>query len=179
MIRRFGEHIPRLGQQVWVAPEATVIGRVELGDQASVWPQTVIRGDVHWIQIGARSNIQDGCVIHVTTDTHPTILEEDVTVGHSVTLHGCTLKRGCLIGIGAVVMDQAVVGEGALVAAGALVTPRTVIPPHTLAVGSPARVKRPLSEAEREHVALHADRYVKLAARYLTGEADEVVPNAL
>ncbi|MFT5429945.1 MAG: carbonic anhydrase/acetyltransferase-like protein (isoleucine patch superfamily) [Myxococcota bacterium] len=176
MIHRFGEHFPTLGDNVFVADDATIIGRVEIGAQSSVWFQTVIRGDVHWIRIGERSNIQDGCVIHVTTDTHPTIIEDDVTVGHSVTLHGCTLKRGCLIGIGSVVMDEAVIGEGALVAAGSLVTPRTLIPPHTLAVGSPAKPKRLLTEAERADVADHADRYVTLAARYLNGDAEPVTP---
>lgn len=167
MILSFEGNEPHLAPDVFVAPDAAVIGRVEVGPQSSVWFQTVIRGDVHWIRIGARTNIQDRCVIHVTTDTHPTIVGDDVTVGHSVTLHGCTLEAGCLIGIGSVIMDEAVVGEGALVAAGSLVTPRTVIAPHTLAIGRPARSKRPLTADERAHLALHADRYVGLSRRYL------------
>ena len=167
MIQPFEGHSPALADGVFVAPDARVIGRVEIGAQSSVWFQTVVRGDVHWIRIGARSNVQDRCVIHVTTDTHPTILEDDVTVAHSVTLHGCTLERGCLVGIGAIVMDEAVVGEGALVAAGSLVTPGTVIPPGMLALGSPCKARRPLTEAERAHVAMLSGRYVALAARYL------------
>jgi carbonic anhydrase/acetyltransferase-like protein (isoleucine patch superfamily) len=162
----FDEHHPTLAPDVFVAPDATVIGRVEIGAQSSIWFQSVVRGDVHWIKIGQRSNIQDRSVIHVTTDLYPTIIGDDVTVGHSVTLHGCTLEDGCLVGIGSIVMDQAVVGAGALIAAGSLVTPRTVIPPNTLAVGSPCRPKRLLTDAEREHLALHGPRYVQLAAKY-------------
>ena len=168
MILPFAGHEPTLDETVFVAPDATVIGRVELGPQSSVWFQTVIRGDVHWIRIGARTNIQDRCVIHVTTDTHPTIIEDDVTVGHSVTLHGCTLRSGCLVGIGSVVMDRAVIGAGSLVAAGSLVTPGTHIPEGVLAVGSPCRVKRPLRGDEQEHLRAHASRYVELSRRYLS-----------
>jgi len=170
VIRPFGDASPVLAPDVFVAPSADVIGRVELGAQSSVWFQTVIRGDVHWIRIGARTNIQDRCVIHVTGGHHPTVLEDDVTIGHSVTLHGCIVRRGALVGIGSVVLDEAEIGEGALIGAGSLVTPRTVIPPHTLALGSPARVRRPLTDEERRHLAEHAPRYVTLAASYLASE---------
>jgi carbonic anhydrase/acetyltransferase-like protein (isoleucine patch superfamily) len=163
---RLGDFHPDIDPSAFIAPDAAVIGRVKMGPQSSVWFQCVIRGDVHWIEIGARANIQDRTVIHVTTDTWPTIIEDDVTVGHSVTLHGCTLRRGCLVGIGSIVLDNAEIGEGALIGAGSLVTPGTVIPPHTLALGSPCRVKRDLTAAERQHVADHAERYVELAARY-------------
>lgn len=157
---------PSLHPTVFIAPDADVIGRVEIGEHSSIWFQCVVRGDVHWIRIGARTNIQDRCVIHVTTDTNPTIVEDDVTVGHSVTLHGCTLRSGCLVGIGSVVLDRAEIGEGALVAAGSLVTPGTRIPPHTLAMGSPCKPRRPLTDDERAHLAEHATRYVALARRY-------------
>lgn len=167
MILPYNDHTPVLGQNVFVAPDATVIGRVTLGDQSSVWFQTVIRGDVHWITVGARSNIQDRCVIHVTSGKHPTVIGDDSTIGHSVTLHGCTIGDRCLIGIGAVILDEAVIGEGSLVAAGALVTPRTVIPPYSLVMGSPARVKRSLTDAERERYGTHSRSYVSLAATYI------------
>jgi carbonic anhydrase/acetyltransferase-like protein (isoleucine patch superfamily) len=166
VIKPFEDHTPVVAPTAWVAPSADVMGRVEIGADSSIWYQTVVRGDVHWIRIGERTNVQDGCVIHVTTDTHPTILEDDVTIGHGVVLHGCTIKKGALVGIGSVVMDQAVVGEGALIAAGSLVTPRTVIPPHTLAVGRPAKPKRLLTAEERAHLAAHAVRYVSLARRH-------------
>ena len=167
MLLPYLAHVPRLAPGVFIAPDAAVIGRVSIGAESSVWFGTIIRGDVHWIEIGARVNVQDRSVIHVTTDTWPTILEDDVTVGHSVTLNGCTLRRGCLVGIGAVVLDQAEIGEGALIGAGSLVTPGTVIPPHTLALGSPCKVKRDLTAAERVHVADHAARYVVLSREYL------------
>ncbi len=167
MIMDFDSHSPVIAKSAWIADNATVIGRVEIGAESSVWFQTVVRGDVHWIRIGERTNVQDGCIIHVTTDTHPTILEDDVTIGHGVVLHGCTVESGALVGIGSVVMDAAVIGKGALVAAGSLVTPRTVIPPYTLAVGRPAKPKRALTAEERAHLAEHAGRYVALSRRYL------------
>lgn len=166
-IRPYREHHPLVHPTAFVADDAQVIGRVSLGAESSIWFGTIVRGDVHWISIGDRTNVQDRCVIHVTTDLWPTVLEDDVTIGHSATLHGCTVRRGALIGIGAIVLDQAEIGEGALIGAGALVTPGTIIPPHTLAIGSPAKVKRDLTPAERQHVADHAARYVTLSRDYL------------
>ncbi len=160
-------HLPDVHPTAFIADDARVIGRVRIGAESSVWFGTIIRGDVHWIEIGARVNVQDRSVIHVTTDTWPTILEDDVTIGHSVTLHGCAIRRGALVGIGSIVLDNAEIGEGALIGAGSLVTPGTVIPPHTLAFGSPARPKRDLTPAERAHVAEHAARYVSLSRDYL------------
>ncbi len=171
----FEQHSPRLHPSGFVAPDAAVIGRVTMGPDSSIWFGSVVRGDVHWIELGARVNVQDRSVIHVTTDTWPTILEDDVTVGLSVTLHGCTFRRGCLVGISSTVLDQAEFGEGALVGAGSLVTPGTVIPPHTLALGSPCRVKRDLTPAERQHVADHAARYVVLARQYLAMGVGRIV----
>jgi gamma-carbonic anhydrase len=162
---------PTLGQEVFVADTARVIGDVRIGDSSSVWYGTVVRGDVFPIRIGERVSLQDGTVVHVTTDRFATTVGDDVTVGHRAVLHGCTVGDGALIGMNAVVMDEAVVGAGAMVAAGALVTPGTVIPPGMVAMGSPARAVRPLRDTEREFLTYSARHYVDIAATYLsTGE---------
>ena len=148
IVKEYAGKRPRLGERVYLAETAAVIGDVVLGDDVSVWYNSVVRGDCHFIRIGARSNIQDNCAIHVTQGTHPTILEEEVTLGHGAIVHGATVRRGALIGIRATVMDGADVGESAFIGAGALVTPRTVVPPRTLWLGAPARKVRELSEAE-------------------------------
>ena len=157
---------PRLHPTVLVLEGATIIGDVEMGEGSSVWPGTVVRGDVCHVRVGARTNLQDGVVVHVTTDVHPTIIGDDVTVGHRAVLHGCTIKDRCLIGIGAIVLDGAVVGPDAMIGAGALVTPGTVLPPGTLVLGSPARVRRELTDEEKAGIRESAARYVELAARY-------------
>ncbi|HVS01967.1 MAG TPA: gamma carbonic anhydrase family protein [Thermoanaerobaculia bacterium] len=157
---------PRLGARVFLAPTAHLTGDVEVGDDASFWFHTVARGDVHHIRVGARSNIQDGAVLHVTHQTHPLVLGREVVVGHGAILHGCTVEDGALIGIGARVLDGAVVGHGAQVGAGAVVTPGTRVPEHHLALGIPARVARPLSDEERAHIAAIAERYVRIKERY-------------
>lgn len=163
----YAQTTPTLGGGVFVADTARVIGDVHIGEDSSVWFGAVVRGDVHHIRIGRRVNLQDHTVVHVTSGQYPTLVADDVTVGHRVVLHGCTIGRGALVGMGAIVMDQAVVGEEAMVGAGALVTPGTVIPPRTLAVGSPARVKRPLTPDELTMLRASADHYVRLAAQYL------------
>lgn len=162
----FGDARPRIAESCFVAPTAAVIGDVEIGEGSSVWFGAVVRGDVFHIRIGARTNIQDNSVIHVTTGRHPTLIGNDVTVGHRVLLHGCTVEDGALIGMGAIVMDRAVVGRGTLVAAGTLVTEGVVLPPGMLVLGAPARVKRPLSDEEKKHLSESASGYVELAARY-------------
>ena len=167
MIRSFGGKHPRLAEGVFVDDSAQVIGDVELGGDASVWFGAVLRGDVHYIRIGARTNIQDLTVIHVSEKTHPTVLDEDVTVGHRAILHGCHVMRGCLIGMGAVVMDGVKVGPESLVAAGALVGPGVEIPPRSLARGVPARVVRSLTNAELEHLVYSSQHYVDLKKAYL------------
>ncbi len=139
---------PVLGQRVYLAQTAAVIGDVVLGDDVSVWYNSVIRGDCNSIRIGDRSNIQDNCAIHVTVDRYPTVLEEEVTLGHGALVHGAVIRRGALIGIRATVLDGADVGASAFIGAGALVTPRTVVPPRTLWLGAPARQVRVLSDAE-------------------------------
>lgn len=162
----YGDVWPRIAEDVFIAPHATVAGDVELGPGCSVWFGTVIRGDVFPIRIGARTNVQDNSVIHVTTDRHATIIGEDVTIGHRAILHGCTVESRCLIGMGAIVMDRALIGEGSIVAAGALVTEGTIVPPGSLVLGSPARVKRPLSEEERNQLLYSASHYVEVARNY-------------
>lgn len=157
---------PRLHPSVLVLDGATIIGDVEIGEGSSVWPGAVIRGDVCHVRIGARTNLQDGAVVHVTTDTNPTIVGDDVTVGHRAVLHGCTIKDRCLIGIGAIVLDGAEVGPDAFVGAGALVTPGTVVPPGTLYLGAPAKLKRPLGPAEKAGLLESAAHYVEVSAQY-------------
>ena len=163
---------PRIADDVFLAAGSIVIGDVEIGTGSSVWFNTVVRGDVFHIRIGQRVNLQDLTMVHVTTGRNPTIIGDDVTVGHRVVLHGCTIEKGALIGMGAVIMDRAVIGEYALVGAGSLVTEGTVIPPRTLAVGSPARPKRPLTESELAHVHASAERYCKLGSTYLNQGLD-------
>ncbi len=158
------DQTPRIGDEVLIAQQAIVIGDVEIGARSSIWYGAVVRGDVHYIRIGEGTNIQDNSVIHVTTGVNPTIVGSNVTVGHKVILHGCTIEDGALIGMGAIVMDRAVVGAGALVAAGAIVTENTVIPPRTLAVGIPARPKRELTAEEIATQAKSPPHYVELAA---------------
>lgn len=161
-----GGKTPRLGRDVFVADDATLIGDVTLGDFASVWFGSVLRGDVQRIRIGARSNIQDLSVIHVSSAGHPTLVGDGVTVGHRVVLHACTIGDLCLIGIGAVVMDRAEIGGETLIGAGALVPPGMKIPSGVLALGAPAKVVRPLDEAEKKGLRDSADSYVRLAASY-------------
>ena len=169
MIRAYKEMSPRLGARAWVDPSAQVIGDVELGEDAGVWMNTVVRGDVNRIRIGARTNVQDACVLHVTAQ-HPTTLAEDVTVGHSVTLHGCTIERLCLVGVGAIVLNGAVVGEESIVAAGALVPEGMVVPPRSVVMGTPAKVRRPVSDAERADLRRYAERYVDYKEDYRRSE---------
>lgn len=166
LVRAWGGKEPRLAGDVWVADGAVVVGDVEVGPGSSIWFGSILRGDVNRIRVGARTNVQDLSILHVTSGTHPTTVGDDVTLGHRVTLHGCTVKDRCLIGIGATVLDGAVVGEESMVGAGALVTPGTVIPPGTLAVGSPARVRRPLTPEERAFLVKSASNYAAYAASY-------------
>jgi carbonic anhydrase/acetyltransferase-like protein (isoleucine patch superfamily) len=172
MIRPYKDRQPRLGARAWVDVSAQVIGDVELGDDASVWMNTVVRGDVNRIRIGARTNVQDGCVLHVTA-RHETVLAEDVTVGHSVTLHGCTIERLCLIGIGAIVLNGAVVGEQSIVAAGALVPEGMQVPPRSLVMGAPARVRRETTEEERAGLRRYAENYVGYKEDYRRSEESQ------
>jgi carbonic anhydrase/acetyltransferase-like protein (isoleucine patch superfamily) len=172
MIRAYKGIRPALGPRAYVDPSAQVIGAVEVGEDASVWMNTVIRGDVNRIRVGARTNVQDSCVLHVTAQ-HPTLLADDVTVGHSVTLHGCTIERLCLVGIGAIVLNGAVVGEESIVAAGALVPEGMQVPPRSLVMGTPAKVRREITEDERAGLRRYAESYVRYKDEYRAAEAAE------
>ena len=172
MIRAYKGIRPVLGPRAWVDASAQVIGAVELGEDASVWMNTVVRGDVNRIRIGARTNLQDNCVLHVTA-RHPTVLAEDVTVGHSVTLHGCTIERLCLVGIGAIVLNGAVVGEESIVAAGALVPEGMAVPPRSVVMGSPAKVRRAVTDEERAGLREYARNYVGYKEDYRAAEGAE------
>ena len=166
MIKSFQNKSPVIHETAYVTDDATIIGEVEIGAESSVWFGSILRGDVNFIRIGERVNIQDGTIIHVSRETHPTVLENEITVGHRVTLHGCHIETGCLIGIGAIVLDGARVGKHSLVAAGSLITPNTIIPPRSMVMGSPAKVKRELSEAEVEDLGKFWRNYVELSRRY-------------
>jgi carbonic anhydrase/acetyltransferase-like protein (isoleucine patch superfamily) len=159
-IRPYRGAWPKIAESAYVDRAAVIIGDVVIGEDSSVWPCTVIRGDVHYIRIGARTNVQDGCVLHVMRGEWPLVLGDDVTVGHSVTLHGCVIESRCLIGMGAVILNGAVVGSGSIVAAGTLITERTVIPPGSLVMGSPGKVKRALTESDNASIDAYAQRYV-------------------
>src|SRR6476659_3288808 len=150
LVREYAGKAPRLGERVYLAETAAVIGDVVLGDDVSVWYNSVVRGDCNFIRIGPRTNIQDNCAIHVTVKTYPTVLEEEVTLGHGAIVHGAIVRKGALIGIRATVLDGADVGESAFIGAGALVVPRTVVPARTLWLGAPAKLARPLTEEEVE-----------------------------
>ncbi len=160
---------PRLAPSVFLAEGSVVTGDVEIGEESSLWFGTIVRGDVNDVRIGARTNLQDLTVVHVTAGRHPTTLGDDVSVGHRAVLHGCTVKERCLVGIGAIVMDGVVVGPDAMIGAGSLVPPRMIVPPGTLALGSPAKVKRDLTPEELAMIRGTATRYVGYAAIYRGG----------
>jgi carbonic anhydrase/acetyltransferase-like protein (isoleucine patch superfamily) len=155
-----GKH-PQIAASAYIDPAAVIIGDVVIGEDSSVWPCSVIRGDVHHIRIGARTNIQDGCVLHVMRDEWPLTLGDDVTIGHSVTLHGCTIESRCLIGMGAIILNGAHIGTGSIIAAGALIPERTMIPSGSLVMGQPGKVKRTLTEADQAGITDYAQRYVE------------------
>jgi carbonic anhydrase/acetyltransferase-like protein (isoleucine patch superfamily) len=166
MLLPFENHTPSLGEDVWVAPSATVVGDVVIGEGSSIWYGAVVRGDVMPVHIGRGTNVQDNAVIHVSTGRSPALIGEGVTIGHAAVLHGCTVHDRALVGIGAIVLDDAVVGEEAMVGAGALVTPGMHIPPRTLALGRPAKAVRPLTEAELTMLRVSGPHYVALARRH-------------
>jgi len=176
-IYRFMQDRPQFGARVYIDPSAHVSGSVRLGDDVSVWPMAVLRGDVNRISIGARSNIQDGSILHVTHEStaqpegRALLIGAEVTVGHAAILHACTIGDRCLIGMGAIVMDGAVVGPDSLVAGGAVVTPGNVVPSGTLWRGNPARQARRLSEKEIAYHAYSAAHYVRLKDLYLAESA--------
>jgi carbonic anhydrase/acetyltransferase-like protein (isoleucine patch superfamily) len=174
MLHSFKNIIPMIGKESWVASSADVIGDVTCGEDCSIWFGCVVRGDVHYIKIGNRVNIQDLSMIHVThykksdkSDGNPTIIGDDVTIGHRVMLHGCTIEKACLIGMSATILDGAVIGKESIVGAGSLVTKNKVFPPHSLIMGSPAKVIRELNEDEIKELYASAFRYVEFKKDYV------------
>jgi carbonic anhydrase/acetyltransferase-like protein (isoleucine patch superfamily) len=174
MIRSFRGTHPQIHPTAFIEESAQIIGDVHIGEQSSVWFNTVLRGDVFYIRIGDRTNVQDGTVIHVSNGTHATVLEDEVTIGHNVTLHGCHVERGSLIGIGSILMDGVRIGAQSLVAAGSLVSPGTQIPPRSLAMGAPARVKRLLTDEEVVGLNIFWQNYVQLLQIYKDESARKV-----
>jgi carbonic anhydrase/acetyltransferase-like protein (isoleucine patch superfamily) len=170
MLRGFAGKRPAIARGVFLAETCAVIGDVEIGEESSIWYGTVVRGDVMPIRIGARTSIQDNTVVHVTSGFRGTEIGSDCTIGHGAIIHACAIEDACLIGMGAIVLDDARIGRGSFVGAGALVTPGTDIPPGSLVLGSPARVKREVTDKEREQIVYGAKHYVELTRRYLAGE---------
>jgi gamma-carbonic anhydrase len=161
MIRPYRGKRPEIAASAYIDPSAVIIGDVVIGADSSVWPCSVVRGDVNYIRIGARTNIQDGCVLHVMRDEYPLLLGDDVTIGHSVTLHGCAIESRCLVGMGAIILNGVKIGAGSIVAAGTLILERTEIPPGSLVVGHPGKIKRPLTANDQSAIDAYAQRYVE------------------
>jgi len=169
LVLPYGGSVPRIHADAWLAPTAVVIGDVEIGADSSIWFGSVVRGDIHAIRIGRRTNLQDHCVVHVTAGRFATAIGDEVTVGHRAVVHGCTVRDGALIGIGAIVLDGAEVGEAAWIAAGSVVAPGAKIPPRTLVRGVPGRVVRTLAADEIDGQRERTLEYVATARRYVRG----------
>jgi carbonic anhydrase/acetyltransferase-like protein (isoleucine patch superfamily) len=175
MIMTLAGRTPRIGAGAYVAQSADLIGDVEIGENASIWFQCVLRGDIEPIQVGAHSNIQDGSVLHTMAGS-PVRVGEWVTVGHKVILHGCVVEDHCLISMGAIVLNQARIGAGSIVAAGAVVLEGTVVPPHSLYMGFPAKLKRLLNEGDHQFIDAHTRNYLKYKERYLAELSKPAAP---
>lgn len=163
--------MPRVHPSAFIDDSAQVIGDVEIGEESGVWMCAVLRGDVHAIRVGRRTNIQDGTIVHVMTGTHPTTIGDHVTIGHGAIVHGCTIENQCLIGMGAILLNGAHVGTCSIVAAGTLVTENMKVPPKSLVMGSPGKVKRLLTHAELADIMVYADRYVAYRMDYMSRQA--------
>ncbi|HET9529681.1 MAG TPA: gamma carbonic anhydrase family protein [Blastocatellia bacterium] len=167
MIRSYKGIKPKIAATAFIEASAQIIGDVEIGEHSSVWFNCVIRGDVHKIRIGHSTNVQDGTIIHVTSGRFPTSIGNYVTVGHGVVLHGCTVKDRSLVGIGSIILDDVTIGEESLIAAGSLLTPGMVVPPRSLVMGSPAKVRREVTEEEIARIDMHWRHYIEYKASYL------------
>lgn len=172
MIRSFKGRRPVLGAGVYIDPSAQIIGDVVVGDHTSVWMNAVVRGDVHSIRIGSHTNIQDNCVVHVFKALHPTVIGDRVTIGHSATIHGCTIASDCLIGMGATILNGATIGENSIIAAQTLVPEDATIPPGSLVMGVPGKVRRLLLEDERASIRRYATNYLEYKDIYLAELAE-------
>ena len=166
MLRPFRSISPTVDPTAYIDSSAQVIGDVHIGAESSVWMNVVIRGDVNSIRVGARTNIQDLTLVHVMRETHPTVIGDDVTVGHSAVVHGSTIENRCLIGMGAILLNGCRIGSGSIVAAGALVTEGMVVPPGSMVMGTPARIKRPLTAEEDASIQWYANNYVGYRLNY-------------
>jgi carbonic anhydrase/acetyltransferase-like protein (isoleucine patch superfamily) len=162
----FGGKTPVIDPAAFVAPGARLIGDIEIGAESSIWYNCVLRGDVNRIRIGARTNIQDLTLVHVMRETHPTVIGDEVTVGHSAVVHGSTIEHRCLVGMGAILLNGCHIGTGSIVAAGSLVTEGMIVPPGSMVMGTPARVKRPLTAEEDASIQWYADNYVRYRLEY-------------
>jgi len=167
MLRPYRGTFPTIEPSAYVDESAQVIGDVVIGAESSIWMQVVVRGDVHRIRIGARTNIQDGTIVHVMRGTHPTTIGDEVTVGHGAIVHGCTIAPRCLIGMGAILLNGVVVGEDSIVAAGSLLPEGLVVPPRSLVMGSPGRIRRALTDEEVASIVDYARRYVGYRLDYM------------
>ena len=167
MLRAYKSILPIVHPSAFVDASAQVIGDVHIGPESSVWMNVVVRGDVHYIRIGARSNIQDLTLVHVMRETNPTVIGNSVTIGHSAVIHGCTIEDRCLIGMGAILLNGCRIGTGSIVAAGALVPEGMVVPAGSMVMGMPARIKRPLTPEEDASIQWYADNYVKHRLEFL------------
>ncbi len=172
MLKSYRGIAPIVAANAFIEDTAVVIGDVVIGSDSSVWFHAVIRGDVHFIRIGHRTNIQDLSLLHVTHDTYPLTLGDDITIGHRVTLHGCTIRDRVLVGMGAIIMDGAVIEEDCIIGAGSLVTERTQIPPKSLVIGSPAKVKRALADQEVAWIKESAANYMRYSQYYLADQQE-------
>jgi carbonic anhydrase/acetyltransferase-like protein (isoleucine patch superfamily) len=173
MLRPYRGRLPVVDPTAYVDASAQVIGDVEIGVDSSVWMNVVVRGDVNHIRIGRRSNVQDGTIVHVMHEAHPTVIGDDVTIGHAAVVHGCTIEDRVLIGMGAIVLNGARVSSDSIVAAGSLVPEGAVIPPRSLAMGSPAKVRRQLSDAEVASILDYSGNYVRYRLDYMNAEDDQ------
>jgi carbonic anhydrase/acetyltransferase-like protein (isoleucine patch superfamily) len=166
LIRSYRSHWPQIAPSAYIDPAAVVIGNVTIGERASIWPGVVVRGDVHWIRIGSRTNVQDGSVLHVMKDQSPLAIGDGVTVGHGVILHGCMIESRVLIGMGSILLNNVRVGSGSIIAAGTLVPEGTMVPPNSLFMGHPGKLRRTLTERDLESIDAYASRYVEYAETY-------------
>jgi carbonic anhydrase/acetyltransferase-like protein (isoleucine patch superfamily) len=173
MITSYKGNIPKIGENVYIAEGAKVIGEVEIGDYSSIWFNAIVRGDVNYIKIGEKTNVQDNCVLHVTYETAPLIIGSGVAVGHGVILHGCTIEDNCLIGSGSIIWDGAVIGEGSIVGAGAVVLANTKVPPHSVILGFPAKIKKSVSQEQYEEILKSAEHYFQYAQNYIKNESHD------
>jgi len=175
MLRPYRGVTPRVHPTAYIDASAQVIGDVEIGEASSIWMNAVVRGDVNWIRIGARSNVQDGTVVHVMIATHPTTIGDDVTIGHGAVVHGCMLQDRILVGMGAILLNGVVVGADSIVAAGTLLAEGTQVPPRSLVMGTPGKVRRALSDDDVATIRAYAERYVGYRLDYMNAAGAESV----